>query len=55
VESLKAKADEEHGEALEAAVDKYGDVTGRFSVESFVFWAKSKENLPDGSRRRQLK
>jgi hypothetical protein len=55
LEALKAKAEQEHGEASEAAFHRRGHVTERYTIESFIAWAKTKEMLPNGFARRSFK
>ena len=55
LEALKTKAEQEHGEAGEAAFDRRGHVTDRYTIESFIAWAKTKEMLPNGFARRSFR
>ena len=55
LEALKTKAEQEHGEASEAAFDRRGHVTERYTIESFIAWAKTKEMLPNGFARRSFR
>ena len=55
LEALKAKAEQEHGEASEAAFDRRGNVTESYTIESFVAWAKTDEPLPNGFARRSFR
>lgn len=55
LEALKAKAEQENGPVREAAFDRHGHVTERFTIESFVGWAKTDEPLPSGFARRSFK
>jgi hypothetical protein len=55
LEALKAKAEQEHGDASEAAFDRHGNVTGRYPIESFVRWSQTEEMLPNGSPRRSIR
>jgi hypothetical protein len=55
LEALKAKAEQEHGDASEAAFDRGGHVTERYTIESFIAWAKTDETLPNGFARRSFK
>jgi hypothetical protein len=55
LEALSDQADEHHGTAREGAFDRRGHVTGRYSIESFVWWSRTDERLPNGLARRSFR
>lgn len=53
--ALKRKAEDVYGNVREATFDRQGYVRLRYTLQSFVEWAKTDELLPNGYRRRILK
>jgi len=54
LEALKDKAEQEVGEASEAAYNWQGFVKERYTIESFIAWAKTQEVLPNGFARQSF-
>jgi hypothetical protein len=52
LQALREKAELDHGDVQQAAFDRDGHVTGRFTIEAFAEWVKSDEPLPNGFARR---